>query len=158
MTGMRLKRPLSRGTPNTPTLMYPLWLNIYILPLLAVSVPHMYSPEQVCDLIAARIYTREKPDLYRRLNDAVRETEEVHSPPEEWRSMYYHMLQAVNHLKGAEKNQIVYRGQGERFGEAYDEGDVVTWKAFTSTSTKEDKAKNFAKKGDDPVVFEITGV
>ena len=99
--------------------------------------------------------------MYSGLNAAVRKIEEVHSPPEEWRSMYYHMLQAVHHLKGARKNQIVYRGQGERFGEAYDEGDVVTWKAFTSTSTKEDKAKEFAlyfSKGDDPVVFEITGV
>ena len=97
--------------------------------------------------------------MYSGLNAAVRKIEEVHSPPEEWRSMYYHMLQAVHHLKGARKNQIVYRGQGERFGEAYDVGDVVTpWKFFTSTSTEERTAKTFAAKGDDPVVFEITGV
>ena len=119
----------------------------------------MYSPEQVCDLIAARIYTREKPiQMYTKLNAAVRTIEEAHNPPEEWKSMYYYMLDAVNHLTGVEKDQIVYRGQEERFGEAYNEGDVVTpWKFFASTSTKKEKAEDFALGGSDPVVFKITG-
>ena len=49
-----------------------------------------------CDLTAARIYTR--PEIYSDFNTGMRGTTAPDSPTDEWKSMYYHLRNAVREV------------------------------------------------------------
>ena len=114
------------------------------------------------DLTAARIYTRD--EIYDNFNRGMRETTAPDSPADEWKSMYYHLRNAVREVKGVPGGSKLFRGQPEFYGddeeaekrgdEPYKLGASVRWKDFKSTTTDRSVAvDSFATDGG--VLFEI---
>ena len=62
-------------------------------------------------MTAARIYTRE--EIYGDFNAGMRETTAPDSPTDEWKSMYYHLRNAVREVNGVPGGSKLYRGQDE---------------------------------------------
>lgn len=109
-----------------------------------------YKHMDLNDILAVRIYTGNS--IYRPFNEAMRAMLVEHQPPEIWQSMYYHTLNGVTHLNGVDHGEVLYRGEkelnswqkGSDFHKDYEVGNVVKWRAFTSTTTKRAVAEGFA--------------
>ena len=120
-----------------------------------------YAHVHRCDLTAARIYTRN--EIYSKFNADMRATTAPDSPADEWKSMYYHLRNAVREVVGVPGGTKLFRGQPEFYGDdegakargdvPYKEGASVRWKDFKSASKKRAVAEEFAGKSG--VVFEI---
>eukprot|EP01043_Picozoa_sp_COSAG02_P060686 COSAG02_NODE_7984_length_2757_cov_6.599699_1_plen_492_part_00 len=111
------------------------------------------------DLIAARVYTREKPvKVYDALNSVCRnmlvpDVDGVRVTPEKHCAMYTHLHNAVDLLNGS-GGLPLYRGQKKLYGSSpkfdpedirqFETDSIVTWKAFTSASTKQEKPREYA--------------
>ena len=117
------------------------------------------------DLLAARVYSREQPTkVYSLLNADCRKMTEHDEPPEHCCSTFTHLKRAVTEMRGSGADAWLYRGQDKLYGEdsttfddpedprQYETGRIVHWRAFTSTSANEDKARVFARNG---VLFRI---
>ena len=78
----------------------------------------------------------------------------------EYQWFHYHLNNAVEHIPGAQAKQVLYRGQGKRYGHEYEPGEIHVWQDYKSTSTDPRAAEQFALVSDeqpDPVFFVIKG-
>ena len=78
------------------------------------------------------------------------------------RGYILHLLKALRKLRPIDpRTTTLYRGTNGKYlkfdKEHYQEGNTMTWPAFTSTSTKEDVIYSFLERTTQPVIFEIHG-
>ena len=74
------------------------------------------------------------------------------------RDYIFYLLQGLRSLPRFRKQSVLYRGVKMAQSEAkeiYREGRTLTWTSFTSTSTDENKAREFS--GEKGVIFEVHG-
>ncbi len=98
--------------------------------------------------------------IYDKFNRSMRGVVERGEAEPEYQWFHYHLNNAVEHLPGAKAKQILYRGQGKRYGQEYEPGEIHVWKDYKSTSTNPRAAEQFAlvsEERPDPVFFVITG-
>jgi hypothetical protein len=116
------------------------------------------------DYLAAYIYTTEH--IHRIFNEAMRQVTVADEPPEEFKSMYYHLKNAVTHLAGHDGEATLYRGDDMQ-SHAADLGisdsdprqfreEPFEWHDFKSTST--DRSVSVDPQFCKGLLFEITGI
>jgi hypothetical protein len=110
------------------------------------------------ELMAAHAYTLAGPPLYQWLNEQL-----WSKCPNmaRYEHMYKYLIEAVKHIRGTD--QMCYRGQPSLYGmapEDLDVGQQMMWRGFTSVSTSEGVARNFASisHGTHPIVYVIRGL
>jgi len=96
-------------------------------------------------LLAANMYTREGPALYRVLNGALRA--EHKATLERVQVLFSNLLLALQSLPGNETAGELYRGQDKIYGKDVTIGAHVIWEGFTSVSSEQAVAQNFAGGG-----------
>jgi Ca2+-binding EF-hand superfamily protein len=134
-------------------------LSLQILDVVAAWVYSM-GPGKVEDGAAAEgdddYDVRHSFEIYYLFNRSMRSITVSNKADPRYRWLHYHLSNAVHHVPGIEsKDQKLYRGQRKLYpSDNCDDGAVIQWKDYKSTSTDEKAARNFA--GDSGILFIIS--
>jgi len=93
-------------------------------------------------LLAAHMYTREDPELFKTVNPALRAEDK--NSLDKLQVTISNLLLALVCLPGCQAGGLLYRGQDRLYGKELAVGGSMTWQAFASVTTEESVAKSFA--------------